>query len=340
MLLAYAKSRLYDELLASDLPDDPPRSTDCSALLPGAAARALRAGRSPRHRLRREIIATLGRQQLVNRVGLTFVHQLKDRTGMPPSEVARAYVVARDVFGLRPLWGAIEGLTLPDSPDRAVPAEVQYRMLLECGRALERGTAWFLGQRHAGIDVRALIAAFGPGIGELAGKLDGLLGATDLQLRGGQVADLVRAGAPPALAERVASLPWLPALCDIVAIAHAVATPAAQVGQTYFRIGARFGFDQLRWAAGRISTDKTWNKLAVSAIIDDLYGQQAELTSRVLQAAQAAKGGAESSLEAWVEARRPVVARAEQLLAELRATPEPDLAMLTVASRALKAVGV
>ena len=221
--------------------------------------------------------------------------------------------------------------------ERAVPAEAQYRMLLECGRVLERGTAWFLAQRHGGIDVRALIDAFSPGIGELAKTLDGLLAATDLKLRATNIAELVHAGVPAELAERVASLPWLPALCDIVSIAHAVAVPAAQVGHIYFRIGARFGFDWLRWAAGRISTDKTWNKLAVSAIVDDLYGQQAELTSRVLQAPG---GAADSSLDAWVEARRPVVARAEQLLAELRATPEPDLAMLTVASRALKAVGV
>ncbi len=289
VLLSYTKMSIYDELLGSDLPDDPAMEEDLRLYFP-APLRDRYAGPIARHRLHREIVATSVTNSMVNRVGLTFVHELKDRTGMPPSEVARAYVVARDVFGLRPLWGEIEGLTLPDSPNRAVPAEVQYRMLLECGRALERGTAWFLGQRHAGIDVRALIAAFGPGIGELAGKLDGLLGATDLQLRGGQIADLVRLGAPAALAERIACLPWFPPLCDIVSIAHAVAAPAAQVGQTYFRIGARFGFDQLRWAAGRISTDKTWNKLAVSAIIDDLYGQQAELTSRVLQAAQAAKG--------------------------------------------------
>ncbi len=336
VLLSYTKMSIYDELLISDLPDDPAMEEDLRLYFP-EPLRARYAAQIARHRLHREIVATAVTNSMVNRVGLTFVHELKDRTGMPPAEVARAYVVAREVFGLRPLWGEIEGLTAPATPERTVPAEAQYRMLLECGRALERGTAWFLSQRHGGIDVRALMAAFGPGVGELAAGLDGLLGATDLQVRNANIAELVRLGAPAALAERIACLPWFPPLCDIVSIAHAVAAPAAQVGHTYFRIGSRFGFDWLRWAAGRISTDKTWNKLAVSAIVDDLYGQQAELTSRVLQAPG---GAADSSLDAWVEARRPVVARAEQLLAELRATPEPDLAMLTVASRALKAVGV
>ena len=46
VLLAYAKIALYDELLASDLPDDPYLQEDLEALLPDAAARAYRGRRS------------------------------------------------------------------------------------------------------------------------------------------------------------------------------------------------------------------------------------------------------------------------------------------------------
>ena len=40
MLLAYSKMWLYDELLASTLPDDPWVATALVALFPGGAARA------------------------------------------------------------------------------------------------------------------------------------------------------------------------------------------------------------------------------------------------------------------------------------------------------------
>jgi glutamate dehydrogenase len=331
VLLSYTKMMVYDELLASDLPDDPAMQEDLKIYFP-TPLRERYEKQIRRHRLSREIIATAVTNSMVNRVGVTFFHEVRDRTGMPSADVARAYVITRDVFGLRALWGAIEAL------DNKIPAAVQYQMLLECGRATERGTSWFLGQGHGAIDVGALIKAYGAGVRKLHDELDGLLAETDLKIRSAAAQKLSDAGVPPDMAVRVASLPWLaPPLCDIVRISHATEVPPEQVGRIYFKIGARFGFDWLRWAAGRISTDKTWNKLAVSAIVDDLFGQQAELTSRVLAAAKA--GAAETALDAWIEARRLQVARAEQLLGELRTVVEPDLAMLAVANRALKSIG-
>jgi len=329
VLLSYAKMTIYDQLLDSDLPDDGYMQEDLKLYFP-SLLREQYGEQIGRHRLRREIIATAVTNSMVNRVGPAFLHEIKDRTGMASADVARAYVITRDVFGLRALWGAIEGL------DNKVAAEVQYKMLLECGRATERGVSWFLGQ-HGAIDIAAQIDAYGPGIRGLHDALDDLLAETDLKQRSERAAGLSDSGVPADMAVRVASLPWLAPLCDIMRIARATSVPAAQVGRVYFVIGARFGFDWLRLAAGRISTDKSWNKLAVSAIVDDLFGQQAELTSRVLSAAE--KGAAESSLDAWIDARRPLVARAEQLLAELRTVGEPDLAMLAVANRALKSIG-
>jgi len=329
VLLSYAKMTIYDQILVSDLPDDAYMQEDLKLYFP-ALLREQYGEQIGRHRLRREIIATAVTNSMVNRVGPAFLHEIKDRTGMASADVARAYVITRDVFGLRALWGAIEGL------DNQVAAEVQYKMLLECGRATERGVSWFLGQ-HGAIDITAQIDAYGPGLRGLHDSLDDLLADTDLKQRSERAAGLSDAGVPADMAVRVASLPWLAPLCDIMRIARATGVSAAQVGRIYFVIGARFGFDWLRQAAGRISTDKSWNKLAVSAIVDDLFGQQAELTSRVLSAAE--KGAAESSLDAWIDARRPLVARAEQLLAELRTVGEPDLAMLAVANRALKSIG-
>ena len=44
------------------------------------------------------------------------------------------------------------------------------------------------------------------------------------------------------------------------------------------------------------------------------------------------------AIAAWAEGRRPAVARAEQLLAELRTVETPTLAMMVVANRALRAM--
>src|SRR3546814_12902672 len=93
----------------------PPRSTRTDTLFPYTTL-----FRS-RHRLRREIIATSVTNSMINRVGASFVHSMHERTGAVPSDIARAYTIVRDVFGLTALWDGIEAL------DNRVSAALQDR---------------------------------------------------------------------------------------------------------------------------------------------------------------------------------------------------------------------
>ena len=52
--------------------------------------------------------------------------------------------------------------------------------------------------------------------------------------------------------------------------------------QVYFELGHRFGMEWLRARAAKVKTENHWQKQAVSAIIDDLYGLQSDLTARIL----------------------------------------------------------
>ena len=93
---------------------------------------------------------------------------------------------------------------------------------------------------------------------------------------------------------------------EVFAIAQRKQIPVEQAGEAYFTIGARFGFDWLRRAAGHLPTDTAWDKLAVTAIIDDLFGHQGELTSRVLSTSET--GPSPEMIEDWSQARRPLIA--------------------------------
>jgi len=86
------------------------------------------------HRLHREIVATVVTNDVVNRLGITFVHEVKEKSGMPSADVVRAYTISREVFAIRELFRQIAAL------DNQVPAAVQTAMLTECGRLIERGT--------------------------------------------------------------------------------------------------------------------------------------------------------------------------------------------------------
>ncbi len=331
VLLSYSKMALYDELLPSDLPDDPHMQEDLKLYFP-TPLRKKYAREIARHRLSREIIATAVTNSIVNRAGITFVHEVKEKTGLAASDIARAYVICREVFGLREIWQRIEAL------DNLVPAVRQADMLLECGRLIERGSVWFLTECRHPLDMGAQIKTYGAKVQELMERLGEMVSESDRYLLAESTAALVGHGVPEDLAKRVASLGWMAPGLDIARIARGAGVPPVQVGKIYFAIGSRFGFDWLRRAAGKLPADKIWDRQAVSAIVDDLFSQQSELTTRVLSAAKK-DGGVERAIEAWIEERRPLVTRTEQLLGELRTVEKPSLAMLTVANRRLKSMG-
>ena len=105
VLLAYSKIWLYDELLASALPDDPWVATALVRYFPGALEKTY-ARYMARHPLKREIIATHVTNSMVNRVGSTFIHRLAETTGTRPAR-SRACLSA-EPRGLRP-GAAVDG---------------------------------------------------------------------------------------------------------------------------------------------------------------------------------------------------------------------------------------
>jgi glutamate dehydrogenase len=264
-------------------------------------------------------------------VGITYVHEVAEKTGATAADVARGFVAVRDAFGMPELWAAIEAL------DGRVPAEEQAKMLAEAGRLHERATVWFLREEQRPLDVAAVGKAYRAEVEEACRILPQIVtGAAraDLERR---AAALRGKGVPEALALRAAGLPLQSATLDVVRLARQAQQPVGQVAHAYFAVGERFGFDWLRQAATALPAESAWDKQAVTAVVDDLYAHQGGLTRSVLAAASASAAPADA-LGGWIQARRPQVARADQLLSELQATGAPTLAMLAVANRALKSL--
>jgi glutamate dehydrogenase len=331
VLLAYAKISLYEGLLGSDLPDDPALAGELAHYFP-AALRERYPGEIAAHRLGREIVATVVTNSLVNRVGITFVHEVREKTGMPPEEIARAYLAARDVFDLRALWREIEAL------DNQVPATLQSSLLAECGRLIEGGTVWLLRLGEHPLDVRRHVDACGRAARELAEMLPSVVCDERRAALDARAAALEEQGVPSALAARVARLPLLAFALEIARIARETEQPMERAARAYFGVGVRHGFDWLRRAATMLPADSAWDKLAISALLEEIQSNQAALATRVLQNAPA-DAGVPEAIEAWSERRRTLVLRAEHLVTELQAMASPDLAMLAVANRQLRSLG-
>ena len=328
VLLAYGKIWLYDELLASPLPDDPWVVTALARYFP-KALRERYAGYMARHPLKREIIATYVTNSMMNRVGSTFVHRLLETTGAKPYEVVRAYLLNREVFGFVALWQAIEAL------DNKVSDAVQSAMLLDSSRLIARGTTWFLRSRRLSEDMAATIAYFTPRVEALAKRLPQLQGAGDRTRVDADAARYVGQGVPQELATRVVTLDTLYAALDIVEVAGNCGRPLETVAEVYFDVAGRLGLPWLGEKIAALAGEAHWQMLAKGAMQDDLYGLQRTITGEVLSnGAETATPG--TLIGAWQDRNRRAVERTQQLLGELRTVSAPDAAMLSVALRELR----
>ncbi len=330
VLLAYAKMELYAELLKSDLPDDPALVPVLRTYFP-TALRERFADQMDKHGLKREIIATVITNEIINRVGLGFSHEVGEKTGHEASAIARAYVISKSVFGIEALWDAIESL------DNQVPALLQADLLADCGRLVERGTVWFLRHGTFPLDIDAEIARFRPGVADVMQQLDSVIGDSQREMLAGRRESYAERGTPAELAAQVAVFPALTSVLDVVRLAAESDLDVVSVAKLHAAVAAHFGFDWLRRAAGHLPSDTAWDKLAVGALLEDLESEHVSVTRRIL-AMPDRDADPRQAILAWAETLGPMTARTEQMIHELQAQSQIDFQMLAVAARRLKAM--
>jgi glutamate dehydrogenase len=329
VLLAYSKMWLFDELTPSDLVADEYVARSLVAYFP-PLLRERYSEPMGRHPLKREIIATVVANTMINRTGSVFVHRMMEETGASPVEVTRAYTLVRDIYGLDALWHEIDAL------DNRVPARVQYEMLIEVGRLLLRATLWFLRRRRERLPIAKVLEIFRPPLEQLRAHIPGLLSEGDRAAWTAAAKALQDEGVPEPLAGRVASLSALYAALDVTEVAMEQKKSPEAVAALYF---ALVGELELRWFWDRItelSTDTQWQALARNALRDDLSSQQRALTASV--AKMSAEGDAPKLLAEWKEHYAPAIARLKGMTEELKRSGTMDLAVLSVLLRELRAL--
>jgi glutamate dehydrogenase len=320
VLMAYSKMWLSDELIESDLPEDPWIATALERYFP-ALLREQFAGYIPRHPLRREIIVTHVLNSMVNRVGATFVHRMCETTGALPAQVVRSYLATREVFGFVPLWQEIEAL------DNQISDSLQAELIHRLGRLGVHATTWFLRSRRLTEPMEQVVVRFAPAVEALRARLAPEAASSP------RAADWEQAGVPGPLAQAVITAEGLYAALDIAEIGDATQRPLDEVCEVHAGVGARLGIARLHQQIDALPADSHWQTLAKSALDDDLTGLQRSLAQDVLSHGQ---DSAAQLLAAWEERNQIGLERAQRLLSELADAKLVDLAMLSVALRELR----
>ncbi|WP_214107635.1 NAD-glutamate dehydrogenase [Acrocarpospora catenulata] len=332
VVLAYTKLLADRELLASDLPDDPALRGWLVSYFPSALRERYRTSMDA-HPLRREIITTGVVNDMINFSGTTFVYRFIEETGASLPDIARAYLVAREVFDLASFRRQVEAL------DGQVAVGTQLTMLLEGRKLSERGTRWLVSNRRPPLDLASAADYFVKGANGLLPQLPKMLAGLDRTAYEERRDAFVAQGVPAELAERTAAMVPAYSTFDLVEIASSTGRPVNEVAEVYFDLADRIQLARLRERVIALPRDSRWNTMARLALRDDLYSAHASLTRDVL--IHSSPGLApEERLALWVRANEAAVARFRQTLLEIWESDNFDLATLSVALRAIRTLVV
>jgi len=328
VLLAYTKITLDRELLPTGLPDDEYLLHELFDYFPTPLRTRFRE-QIEAHPLRREIITTCLVNGMVNTAGTTFVYRMREETGADAEDIARAHVVARDVFGLPAYWASVEAL------DNTVDAVVQTRMRLEARRLAERCSRWLLHNRRPPMDITSQIDFFHDGAVEVLALLPKLLRGDDLAAMQQRRDELVGVGIPEELAVTTAVMDSAYSGFDIVEVSRDKGRPVDEVADVYFSLADQLSTTKLLGRINALPRDDRWKTMARAALREDLYAAHAGLTAEVLSAGDP-ESTPEQRFAAWVDRNGSIVGRARQTFEEIATSDTYDLAMMSVAMRTFR----
>jgi glutamate dehydrogenase len=327
VLLSYDKIVIFNQLLDSDVPEDPHLSKELVRYFPTALQETYSADME-NHRLRREIIATAVTNSVVNRMGATFLQRMQEDTGETPAQIAKAYSITREVLDARSFWRDI------DSLDLKVSEAAQIAALTAMWHLQRSLTRWLLNQPGRQLVIADAVARY-------AGPMQALRDAFPRVLADGARAKLdadmglwQRQGFPKEMALPLARLPFLTYGLDIVEVAIERQLPVADVAQVYFALSEALHTHWLMASVEQLPVEGRWHAQARGVLRDELQAQQRDLVGLVLNSAKPGVGPAEV-VRQWLDRDDPALRYTLGMFGDMRNLRSMDFATLSVAVRRL-----
>ena len=313
VLLSTGKLTLQAAIEASDLPKDPLLAGDLLRAFP-RQMQEREADAIEQHRLRDEIIATKLANRIINRLGVILPFTLAEESSCTLDEIARAFVIAETLYGVRQLWDDIGTATLSE----------QARLTLY--RQVANGMAGHIGDVYRSLPATmtpsAAVAAVQAAVDALAAGVDELLQPEPARRAALLMTELVDLGVDPDLAGRAVMLAKLDGATGLALLARDLKQDEFAVARAFTHLGEALGIDWLQGLAARMSPNDPWERLLVAGSARDL--QQMRLT--FLAGAGAADAG--DHVDTWLGQNEGAVLKFRQLIERAQAVAAPTAAMV------------
>lgn len=327
VLLAYTKIHIQNELLKSDLPDDPYFFRFIDTAFP-ATLNKLYPTVLKEHRLRREIISTQLSNAVVNVLGISFIHRMQIETGASVSEILRAYTVVSEVYAGLKLETQIESL------DFKIPLTKQFELLNYVRRLLHVSTRWFLKNGRLRQNSEKIISHYADAVQQLEKIIPTVIvGETKAYLTALEE-QFIQGGLKKELAKRISLSRIIYAALNITELATENKFDLVKTAKVYFHVGKHFNLVWFRDQIGSDSREDYWDTLARLSLRDELDMLQRLLTTVIIRHDEK-ESNLDNLVTNWLKNRSRITQRWDKLLEMLHSSPSVDYVMFFIALREL-----
>ena len=315
---SWSKITLFDDAVDSDVPDDPFFLQTLAKYFPDELHKYEDAMQA--HRLKREIIATVLANRLIDAGGPLMLMRIRERTNTENAEICRAFEAARQLLSYAHYRSSIHAL------DNKVAASAQT-LLQQLGADAIQEVSTSLLRRAEALPISEAIERYQPAFELLDQKLADAVSGYEAALLRRRVATLSSSGIGDDLAARGALMPLLPMGIDLMTISERSKADLDTALTGYLRLGETLRLDRLRAEAGRHVDDASyWERLATRRLIEDLRRHQADATAQILSAGE---------IDAWLSQSEAPRKRLLQQLSVL-SSAKANFAQFTLAADAVR----
>jgi glutamate dehydrogenase len=326
ILLADAKRSLTDALLDGTLVDDPFFVTDLRGYFPPAVVERFGHLLS-QHPLRRELVATIVSNDVINAMGSTFVSQMQSELGAHPEEVVRAFRIARDVTSARERWERVENLGTSLEP------EVAWELMRGIDTLVSDVARWFLSLAQ-GADISSTIERHRAGFERLQSAMADLRDDEWRSEHEGHAAELIARGIPEEIARAHAFQRAMIHAPDAVSVSEQTGRDVLDAARALFEIGEGLRLEWLEREIERLPSATRLQRWAEQAVLDDVLQARRVLALQALE--EFPDASAEEAVAAFLQSREDPRRRLASFTRALALEGSTDLAGLSLAVRHLR----
>jgi glutamate dehydrogenase len=291
VLLSSAKLALQRAIEASDLAADPAAEPLLLSDFPPSMQQPFRR-QILDHQLRREIVATVVANRMVNRMGLIHPFELAEEEGVALDQVAAAFVGVCELLDLDTIWTAID--------QGAMPERARLALFDRTAQGLRGHMADLLRAGGALPAPSALVGAVSASVAELIDHVDELLAAEARARAEAIAAELVAAGAPKALAFKVANLFAIDGSIGLAQLSRDTGLGSVALTHAFIDLGQRIGLDWAQSMAVAMDPSDPWERLLVAGLARDFQQMRLEFLRRAASGKGKGGGKVEGDLGAQV----------------------------------------